>query len=126
MLRLLLYLSMASLLFLPGNNSHAYEKDAPETVAAKKKDELKARRKKALLSALLMINVNGSITVPDTDDYLATEGYTSYGLPFLRTHKMKKDSEVSLQQVQLLEPCACSVQRRRRTHQPCGPEDRKR
>jgi membrane-bound lytic murein transglycosylase D len=64
----------------------------PRKHAVKKESGNKVKRKKALLSALLMINMNGSLTVPDTDSYLLTEGHTSYGLPFLRTSEMKKNA----------------------------------
>jgi membrane-bound lytic murein transglycosylase D len=58
----------------------------------KKESGNKIKRNKALLSAFLMVNMNGSLTVPDTDGYLLTEGHTSYGLPFLRTSEMKKNA----------------------------------
>jgi len=93
MIRLLIYLTIASLLFLVENSSYAYEKEVLRRPAvSKKKNETMVKRKKTLLSALLMVNINSSLTVPDTDNYLSTEGHTSYGLPFLRTPKMKKEA----------------------------------
>jgi len=95
--RLLIYITIASLLFIAENRSHASDNQAElNTAVIKKKSDSTVKRKKALLSALLMVKINGSITVPDTDNYLSTEGHTSYGLPFLRTTKMKKDAVASV------------------------------
>lgn len=58
-------------------------------------DEVKLKSK-ALLSTFLLFNLNNTHTVTDTEQYLATDGHTSYGLPFLRTQKMKRSAVQSI------------------------------
>jgi membrane-bound lytic murein transglycosylase D len=77
--------------------SHSAESpgDRGELLSKKERQD-RDYRKKAFLSSILLGNIDGAITVPDTDNYLSTEGHTSYGLDFLRTADMRRSAVESV------------------------------
>ena len=88
---------IAVLLFAAPIVSHSAESpgDRGKQIAKKERQD-RDYRMNAFLSSILLGNINGSITVPDTDNYLSTEGHTSYGLDFLRTPEMKRSAVESV------------------------------
>jgi membrane-bound lytic murein transglycosylase D len=94
---LLRYIIVVFLLFTAVVSHAAHNPAEKRTASINKKIPWERKlKKKALLSTLLMFKLNSSHTVTDTEHYLATDGYTSYGLPFLKTPKMKKSAVESV------------------------------